>query len=188
MKKYLIFIAICVTTINHSSAQQWDLLQFKKLIEYESQRYLMEDVFEVSNTNFDKLRLEKLITDYDGADGGFLFVLSAYEYNGQHGVVITSFIPTLSNTKFFNTHLPDSQFQEVLALMKSGHQTRENKGIHLIRRINSSLVIEVNKGQYDDYYNSSPKDEFVFWIFGTARHNLSLNKFEKMVKEYEAFK
>ena len=65
------------------------------MIEFEGQRYLMNDIYKITSTDYDKLRIDKTIVDIDEQEG-FMFVLTSYQFNEKSGIVIQLSIAAVS--------------------------------------------------------------------------------------------
>jgi len=66
------------------------LTSFKDAIEWEGQRFLMDEIYNISSESIDTLRIEKILRDVDSNDG-FMIVVTSYTFNQKTGVVLTSF-------------------------------------------------------------------------------------------------
>jgi hypothetical protein len=121
------------------------------------------------------------VTETDNLSGGFLFAISAYKYQGKEGVVITSFTPYSANDyTFYNVHLSKEGFDSILKDFEMGENLKSYEGDHFVKRINKSVVIEIEMG-----IDSEPV--YVFWINGVGRHKFGKIGFSRMKKKYNDF-
>lgn len=153
---------------------------FKKIIEYEGQRYLMEDIFQITSVNFDKLKIDKTIEEIDD-DEGFMLVVTSYVFNDKRGVVITSFNSTsFSNNQyqFVNVHLTDEEFEKLNITFKDLLKIKPKINEHKLRKFNTRLIVDVST-QFEGYYT--------LWVDYHNRHTFKTLKWEKMYKRYKKF-
>lgn len=154
---------------------------FKTLIEYEGQRYLMEDVYQIQSENFDKLKIDKTIQEID-SDEGFMFVLTSYTFNGVSGVVITSFNSTsFSNSQhqFVNVHLTNTQYEALFNTFKELEKNSPQSDEHILRKFNDRLIADVN--------NEGEFINFTLWVDYYTRHTFTTEKWERAFKRYKKF-
>lgn len=178
--KYQILFSLFVIS-GQLFGQSWSQLDLKGMLEYEGQRYLMEEVYDISTEEFEWLRIEKLVVETDNFSGGFLFAITAYKYKGNKGVVLTSFTPQSSNTSiFFNIHLTQEEFNSILDDFESGSKLKGYEIDHFVKRINEQIVIEIGMG-----IESEPI--YIFWINGIGRHKFGKIGFARMKKKYHDF-
>ena len=76
----LICLALTISKTNLNAQVFRGVSAFKELIEYEGQRFLMEDVYTIQSDGFDSLRIERTIQEID-SDEGFKFVLTSMSFD-----------------------------------------------------------------------------------------------------------
>lgn len=174
-------IFLVILSYNFAQAQVFEGFRaFKTLIEYEGQRYLMEDIYKITPTDFDLMTVEKTIKEVDN-DEGFMFVLTSYTLNGNSGVVFTSFNATnfsKTNHLFTNVHLTHEEYQSLYNIFISLAGNPPKKNEHKLRRFNERLIADVHK------------DEFVYytlWVDTQNRHTFTPSKWDKAYSRYLKF-
>ncbi len=154
-----------------SNAQTFSgITYFKKAIEWEGQRFLMDKIYEISTTEIDKLKIRKILKETDQAEG-FMFVLTLYSFNEKNGVIITSYNTTISKNlthQFVNVHLTQEEFVDLSNKILSLSEMLDNKHEHLLKKFNTRLIIDVSKGGGD------PKVSI--WIDNYSRHTFTIPK------------
>jgi len=154
---------------------------FTELIEYEGQRFLMEDIYQITSVDFDKLKIDKTINEID-ADEGFMFVLTSYTFNGESGVVITSFNSTsFSNTQhqFVNVHLTSEEYEELYNTFKDLEKNEPKNYEHILKKYNNRLIVDVNNQEEITY--------FTLWVDYYSRHTFTMTKWDRAYKRYKKF-
>lgn len=181
----LLLISISATSQTFSGFNAW-----RKLIEFEGQRYLMSEVYNISKDSSSTLQIEKTIQEYDQNEG-FMFVLTSYVFNGKTGVVITAFNSISldnSHARFVNIHLSSAQFSSLnsqIEILKSnsssgGPMGQKKKEERVLKRFNDRIIIDVlNQG--DGFYKYS------IWIDTYSRHTFGDAKWEKAFKKHKRF-
>ena len=175
----IILLIIINTNLNAQVFQGFKA--FKELIEYEGQRYLMDDIYEITSITFDQLKVDKRIKEVD-SDEGFMFVLTSYVFNGKSGVVITSFNSTnFQNTKhqFTNVHLTDEEHTEVYNIFISLKENKPATDVHILKKYNERLIIDVN--------NQGGVLSYTLWVDTHSRHTFTQSKWDRAFKRYEKF-
>lgn len=176
-------LAIVLLTTTHATKAQTfkGFSAFKELIEYEGQRYLMENIYQITPDDFDILKIDKTIKEVD-SDEGFMFVLTSYKFNDKSGVVITSFNSTnFSDTRhlFTNIHLTNDQYialyNTFIELEKSNPKSNE----HILRKYNDRLIVDINSEAGIVY--------FTLWVDTYSRHTFSTTKWDKAFKRHKKF-
>lgn len=159
---------------------------YSKLSEFEAQRFLMNEVYEISTTQIDRLRIDFTYKEIDPE--GFIFRLTSYEFNGKIGVVITTMntYDNLSDNiyQFRNIHLSKEQFEELNKKFNFLNANIVDKNIRLIQRINDRFIIEITRTPSGiSYY-------YILWIDDKNRHTFKKEdwadifmKFQKFVSE-----
>jgi hypothetical protein len=177
----LIFIVV-LYSVNSINAQVFTgFSAFKELIEYEGQRYLMESIYQIKSEDYDKLKIDKTIKEVD-SDEGFMFVLTSYTFNGESGVVITSFNSTnFANTKhqFVNVHLTNDQYQDLYNTFHELANKKPKPYEHILRKYNDRLIVDVNRGA--DY------SFFTLWVDYHSRHTFTTTKWDRAYKRHNKF-
>lgn len=177
----LICVSIIIAQTNLKAQVFTGFKAFSQLIEYEGQRYLMENIYQITTNDFDKLKIDKTIKEVD-TDEGFMFVLTSYIFNGNSGIVITSFNSTnFSNTQhlFTNVHLTDKQYRELyntfIILAKNTPTFYE----HFLKKYSERLIADVNYTDGGIYYT--------LWVDYHNRHTFTKAKWDRAFKRYEKF-
>lgn len=180
--QFALILVLSMLTVDYLKAQVFTgTLAFKELIEYEGQRYLMENILQIKTEDFDKLRIERTITEIDGNEG-FMFVLTSYTFNEISGVVITSFNSTnFSNTQhqFVNVHLNDVQYVGLYNAFKALEIINPQRDEHILRKYNDRLTVDVNKEAGIIF--------FTIWVDYHSRHTFSTAKWDKAFQGYKKF-
>ncbi len=169
---------LCAQMLSAQVFSGWK--SFETLIEYEGQRFLMDNVYEVSSTNADTLIVEKLIKEVD-SDEGFMFVLMAYKYNDNYGVVITTFSAQnfeKSIHKYRNVHLSYLQLSELNSKFEELAKQISQTHVQLYR-FNESMILETGDEGFGPYYR--------LWTHSESRHTFSDNKWQKAMGQFEKF-
>lgn len=186
MSRIRTFSLLCLATflaMQNLSAQVFTgLTAFKQIIEYEGQRFLMADVYQITSTSFDRLKIEKTITETDASEG-FMFVLTSYTFNNKSGVVITSFNSTnFERTKqnFTNVHLTDQEYTELYNLSIDLTKNLKKSDDHLLKKYKDRLIVDVNSFGGYPYCT--------LWVDNYNRHTFAIDKWEKAYKRYTKFK
>jgi len=186
MNKTLLRLALTITLIssldNSLNAQVFrGLSAFKELIEFEGQRYLMDEIYDVKSEDFDKLKIDKTIKEIDN-DEGFMFVLTSYKFNDKRGVVITS----LNSKSFFNerygftnVHLTHNEYLDLYENFIELEENDINNDDHILRKFNERLIIDVNKSEGIVY--------FTLWVDNQNRHTFSRAKWDRALKRYKKY-
>ena len=182
VSNYVIVIVLILSGISHNlNAQVFSGLgSFKNIIEYEGQRYLMEEVYKITSTDFDRLTISKTITETDYTEG-FMFVLTSYIYNGKSGVVLTSFNSmNFQNSKlgFVNIHLSNEEYIDLYNSFNTLSENKLNIDDHLLRRFNDRLIIDANNDNGILYYT--------LWV-DSNRHTFLTTKWNKAFNLYNKY-
>lgn len=188
--KYLIsFSAVLVllSLDNLVSAQQFSGFRpFKKLVEFESQRFLLSEVYEVPSESWSELKVEKIIEDYD-MDYGFMFVLAFYTFQDKSGVVISSFRETVlapnmnSISKLVNVHLSEEEVVKMSSMLGDAQNALnkiEPNEKTVVRRFNDRLILEM-ENTLDDF-----DPTVIIWIDNSHRHSFSFSKWNRALRKY----
>jgi len=153
---------------------------FRTLIEYEGQRYLMEDIYKITPTDFDLMTVERTIKEVDD-DEGFMFVLTSYIMNGKSGVVITSFNATnfqKSEHLFTNVHLTHEEYETLYNIFISLNENSPKYNEHKLRKFNERLIADVH---------NSGIVYFTLWVDTQNRHTFTQSKWDKAYSRYLKF-
>jgi hypothetical protein len=185
VKTFLTTLIILLFTVQCTEAQQFSGLRpFKKLVEFESQRFLLNTVYQVSHDRFNELQIEKIVEDYD-MEYGFMFVIAFYTFESNSGMIISSFretliAPTMNEaTKLVNLHLSEEEIVKISSMFGEAYMDSENKSDDksLVRQFNDRLMFEfVFRDGYDP--------EIIFWIDNHHRHPVSATKWNTALRKY----
>jgi hypothetical protein len=177
----LLFITILIS--GQGLAQSFTT--YEKMSEFEAQRYLMTEIYDVSSEQIDELRIDFTYKEVDPE--GFIFRLTSYEFNGKQGVVITSL-----NThdvigdlyEFQNIHLTRKEFEDLNQKFSLMEMNIAKKNTNYILRFNEQLIFEVSRSG-----EASPIS-YNLWVEGKVRHSLykdrwntAFNRFQKFMAE-----
>jgi len=177
----LIFLSLIIVQTNIKAQVFTGFKAFSELIEYEGQRYLMENIYQVTTSDFDKLKIDKTIKEVD-TDEGFMFVLTSYIFNENSGIVITSFNSTnFSNTQhlFTNVHLTDKQYRELYNTFINLEKKKPGIYEHILKKFNDRLIVDVNHIDGGIHYT--------LWVDYHNRHTFTKAKWDRAFKRYEKF-
>ncbi len=187
-RRVLLSLAVLALIPSASSAQTFTGFggsgfgAFKQLIEFESQRFLMSEVFQISSGQFDQLIIEKTIQEIDETEG-FMFVMTCYRFNGKNGVVLTAFnSKNLSNTTygFRNVHLTQEEFVALSTVIDGGLELKQAKDkIHHLKKFSDRLTVDLNVIDVGVYVT--------LWVDGISRHTFTDEKWERAKKRFQSF-
>ena len=154
------------------------------MIEFEGQRYLMDDVYTISEDRISELTIEKTIKETD-QNGGFLFVLTSYSFNGETGVVITSAVERLdvANTPknyFKNIHYTTEEFNQLNTLVQQLLYQAVKYNTSYLQRFDEHIIVDVLKYSEEAY-------EISLWIDLDRRHMFTKSKWIEAVKRHKKF-
>ena len=179
-KQFIITILLFCSILTNAQTFQ-GLTAFKELIEYEGQRFLMDEVYDITKVDFDKLKIDKTIKEVD-SDEGFMFVLASYVFNEKKGIVITSFSSrNFQNTKhnFVNVHLTDAEYRSLYNTFKELEKNQPNYDEHILRKFNERLISDAN--------NEAGIIYFTLWVDTYNRHTFTPSKWDRAFKRYKKF-
>lgn len=187
MKQKLIFLLILISLFSiicrNLNAQVFSGFDaFKKIFEYEGQRFLMDEIYQIKSTGFDRMKIDRTIVEEDEHEG-FLFTLTSYSYNGQMGVVITSFNATnfqKTNFQFVNIHLSHGEFIDLYNEFISLGKVKCVKGEHILKRFNERLLLDANISEKGFVY-------YTLWVDNYSRHSFTPKKWETAFRRYKKF-
>ena len=176
-------ICLFIISIQTTHCQVFTGLEaFKNIIEFESQRYLMNEVYGISTQKADQLAIDRLIVETDNTEG-FMFVMTAYKFNGEEGIVFTSFNSrNFGNTEyhFINVHLSKAEFENLnLKAIELGENTKD-KSFHQLFKFNERLTIDV-------FYNERDFASIALWIDQYNRHTFTTTKWDKALNRLNDF-
>jgi len=189
MKAYVILSALMLFSMV-VLGQSWEGFNaLKKMIEFEGQSFLMDEVLEISNTQEDKFNITKIWRHRDQSEG-FELVISSYRFNDDSGVVLTSFaenVHYLGGSKinyFINIHLSSlelSQLNEVVTRVLT-NSINFNKNDQLLRKFSERLTVDISSIQ------SNWNDPIVsLWIDNERRHTLTKTQWQVMFSKHERY-
>jgi hypothetical protein len=151
-----------------------------RVIEYESQRYLMEEVFPVKSDGVDQLKIDKSIQEIE-YNAGLMFLLSSYKFNEKKGAIFTSFNSTnfRQNQKgFHNVNLDDDEVKKLNILLQELSKSSVGYDTHVLSKFNEEIIVDVQ-----NTYNGIM---FTLWIYG-SKHTINEGRWELAMKRYDAF-
>jgi len=155
---------------------------FKEILEYEGQRFLMDEVYDIKASGFDRMKIDRTIIEVDSHEG-FLLALVSYSFNGKTGVVITSFNGTnfqKTNYQFVNIHLSHEEFTDLNNSFLSLRENKIEKNEHLLKKFNNRLILDVNVSESGFGY-------YILWVDTYNRHSFTPKKWEKAFNRYNKF-
>jgi hypothetical protein len=172
-----------VNAQNFSGFNAW-----KTLIEYEGQRFLMYNVFNINEENSAKLKLTKSIQEIDD-DEGFMIVFTSYQYGDNSGVVITAFNSqnhVNSNFGFININLNQSELMSLNQAILNQVEDVIVNDVHHLLKFNDRITVDVhctNQSQStgEKYY------DIILWIDGHTRHSFTPAKWNRALKKHQSF-
>lgn len=182
--KTLISIIGFLFFFSQSFSQSFNM--YEKKSEFQAQRFLMNEVYEISSTQIDKLRVDFTYKEVDPE--GFILRLTSYEFNGKFGVVITT-MNTYDNLseniyEFMNIHLSQEEFEDLnrkLTFLEISHSDKET---NILQRFDERLIFEVAGNP------SSGSVSYNLWIQNENRHTFRkadwatiYNRFQEFVQE-----
>ncbi len=149
--------------------------------EFEAQRFLMDEVYEISSTQIDKLRIDFTYKEIDSE--GFIFRLTSYEFNGNVGVVITSlnsFDVIGDLYKFRNIHLTKEEFENLNQKFVFLEIEQAGKYTNILQRFNERFIFEISRTTaHQIYYN--------LWVDNKSRHSLTKTEWNTAFKRFQKF-
>jgi hypothetical protein len=154
---------------------------FKTMMEYEGQRFLMEEVYKVKSEDYDRLKIDKTIQETD-SDQGFLFVMTSYKFNEKTGVVFTSFnAANITNTayKFVNVHLTKSEYEALYSTFRELAKEKPDLDEHILRTFSPRLIADVN--------NIAGNTNYSLWVDFNNRHTFSVDKWDRAYSRFLKF-
>jgi hypothetical protein len=154
---------------------------YRKLIEYEGQRYLMDDVYQIQSENYDHLKIKKLDEEID-LNEGFMFVLTSYVFNDKSGVVITSLNGVnfgLSKYNFVDVHLTSEEFENLNKVFQELGVPKLEREEHNLRRFNDRLIVDVKNEGGTIFYN--------LWVDTNNKHSFVIGDWERAVRLHRKF-
>jgi hypothetical protein len=155
---------------------------FKKLIEFEGQRFLMDEVYEVTSTDFDLLRIERTINEFDDNEG-FMIVFASYVFNGKSGVVISAFSSrnlVNSSYSFTNIHLTTEEYIALYDLVSVMKKWPKKSNEQVLRRFNNRITLSLEETINGDA-------QIVLWIDNTSRHSFLDSKWDRAYRRHMKF-
>jgi hypothetical protein len=161
---------------------------WKNLIEYEGQRFLMFDIFDLNAEDVDRLKLTKSIQEID-SDEGFMIVFTSYKFNANSGLVITAFNSqnhVNSDFGFVNINLSQG---EVMGLHQEILRRAQDIGledVHDIIKFNDRITIDIHCVMESQSYGEKYYD-IILWIDGHTRHNFTKAKWDRAMKKHQSF-
>lgn len=180
LKNYFLFTLFIIFSSSLNAQVFKGFKAFKYLIEFEGQRYLINDIYEITSADIDKLKIEKTIKEVDNEEG-FMFVLTSYIFNGKSGIVISSFNSTnFSNTKyhFVNIHLTHEEFMELNNIFEDLKTNKPEDNEHYLKKFNDRIIVDVHDRLGTLY--------FTLWV-DRNRHTFFTDKWGKTIKKYKKF-
>ncbi|MBP6532135.1 MAG: hypothetical protein KA285_02565 [Bacteroidia bacterium] len=174
-------ISIVVNNFNANAQVFTGFNAFKNIIEYEGQRYLMDEIYEISIKDYDKLIIDKTISEID-AEEGFMFVLVSYKFNDKTGVVITSFNSVSFDNlhyQFRNVHLTNEEFTNLYETFWTLAKNKIADDEHMLKTFNDRLILDV-------YYEAGFL-KYALWVDNYSRHTFEAAKLDKVITRYRKF-
>jgi hypothetical protein len=180
MKKLIPIIALFFFC-SQSFSQNFS--SYAKTSEFEAQRFLMDEVYEISSTQIDTLRIDFTHKEIDPE--GFIFRLTSYEFNGNLGLVITTMntYDVLADNiyKFKNIHLTREEFEQLNRKFISLEVNHTDKKTNLLQRFNERFIFEVAGNP------SSGTISYNLWIENKNRHNFRKEDWATIYKRFQDF-
>lgn len=187
MKKILLSLFLLSTILEANGQTFKGLTAFKDLIEFEAQRFLMEEIYNISSEDEVSLKISRTIKDIDETEG-FMFVLTSYVYDGQIGAVITTFNTTNqpeADYSFVNIHFTESEFENLYNSLKQipVEELKETDD-HVLKRFNDRVILDKwVSGQSNDVLYI----QYTLWIDNRTRHTFSRSKWDRAFEKHLKF-
>ena len=181
MKKILFTIVVSIFIVGIISGQTFKGLDWvKKFAEYEGQRFLMEDVLDLSSSEFEKFRIDKTIREND-KDEEFYFILTSYTFREKSGLIITSASYSMKNNiySYVNVHLTDAEFRRLYSSFEDIYLKLLYEEEHYIKIFNDRIILDAERDNYYAFYT--------IWIDNNNRHSFTQSKWKKAFKRYNKF-
>lgn len=181
MKKQLLVFLLVGLSINSFSQVFTGLDAIKKLSEFEGQRYLMNEILEISSHNFDTLLISKSITETD-SDEGFILTIINYIFKGKKGVVISSASKTsilLNEFEFRNIHFTEEEFISLNQKIRSVEEKGSEKNSHYLLKFNNRLTVDIAKNRKSYYC--------ILWIDNSNRHSFTNFEWQYVYNNFISF-
>jgi hypothetical protein len=156
---------------------------YERRSEFEAQRFLMNEIYEISSTHVDILRIDFTYSEVDPE--GFIIRLTSYEFNGEFGVVITTMnsYDNLSDHiyNFKNINLTKKEFEDLNRKFTLLEMNNADENTNLIQRFDERFIFEVTRQptQGAVFYN--------LWIGNENRHNFKKEDWVKTYRKFQKF-
>jgi len=155
---------------------------YERSSEFEAQRFLMNEIYEISSTQIDQFRIDFTFKEIDPE--GFILRLTSYEFNGEFGVIITAL-----NTydvvgdlyKFKNIHLSKKEYEDLNMKFTFLEMNLEDKKTNLLQRFDDSFIFEVTSNP------SNGSISYNLWIENENRHNIEKGDWVSTYKRFPEF-
>ena len=184
MKIVAVFAFLSVTIFIDANAQRFTGFKAaQRAAEYEAQRYLMREVFELTEQSDIELNLGEC-ADFVDDDNSFIFRMTAFRWNEELGVVITSMVVKNDWNDsdlwlFKNVSLSESEYNRLNRFTAELTQKVDRLNSHQIRKFNERIIVESNK---DDFGEA----EIVLWI-DDNRHAFPIENWNAIYKRFAIF-
>ena len=181
--KTLLIILACFSFTSISGQQFSGFRWAKRASEYEAQRFLMHDVYEVSSAEITELDI-KQCGEYLNENEGFIFVLTAFRWKEQTGVVMTSLVMKNWGTngegfEFVNVMLTEKEYNNLNRTFAELAATKTRDNGHQILRFDNGFIAE--------YVNDINGKDVRLWI-GENRHSFTIEGWNGFYKRFALFK
>lgn len=158
-----------------------EVIPFEDLIEYEGQRYLMDEIYTISSNQIDELKTVQILNEVD-LDDGFMFVMTSYLFNDNSGVVLTSFNGANYFKKeqyFRNIHLSSDEFNLLTKIYAELAEKKPRTGEHYLKAFNEQIIADVSYEVSDLI--------FILWIDKQNRNPVEQYKWERAYRKHRKF-
>ena len=154
---------------------------YEKLFEFEAQRYLMSEIYEVNSSKVDELRIDHI---YSENDGEFILRLTAYDFDGKQGVILTSlnsYDVVGDLYRFRNIHLTREEIEDLNSRLNFMGINQRKKDVNLLQRFNERLIFEVAASSVSGLIN------YNLWIDNLTKHSFTKDTWDKSFQRLQEF-
>ena len=175
----LFLFSSCVATKDASNLED-NYTAYKQVIEYEAQRYLIEEVLKVSNEEKVKMKIIEISRNIDTYSGN-MFRMIAYSFEGKKGIVATAFnvlkFDKDRNIQFVSTNITPQEVEQINTFYSSIDAKSMDKNDFHIYNLNDEIVINI----YKSYSNKKVE----LWLSELNKAEMSYRNWEQIYKEFK---
>ena len=155
----------------------------KRISEYQGQRFLMTEVYDITSAKIDELALKETFVHEDN-DEGFIIKINSYKFNEKRGIAISSFFSQSFNGElnyYVNIHLSDNEFERLDRLINILMEKESEKPYHLLTRFNDRIVVDVKAN------SNSSVPSIIIWVDNHSRHSFNKLQWKELIKQHNKF-